>query len=616
MLQLYQYEHPHSNLILLKLSKEASSRSLLKHGTIHFGRAVKERRLWTQLVTGDLILSIVVEPFRALVACRVNWKTITLEKPLDEVDQPFVIYTEVIGYTRAFRLRSPFLSHDDFVANPDRDLFMDLWQQCVIRTDIPTAQHQQMPIAVTNKYEIYIASSKADNAFIAAAATNHPFGLRNAFLKLICFQDGRRVGALLAELGIDELRTHHAQWQIFRNELYHIQQQAISIARIYSGPGTTFRRSVHKALIEVLINLAPALVNGTLSIIDGVSYDYHPVALSLGFHAYVPDRLEDSFYYWKPINIKVQFEKDQLNRDSILAKVRRLIQKRKTISYWLAPGHSSDINLAKTKKAWAIRRNKRNTGRWRALYPGNTIFLMTRAGILEVCGDVKKTEMCTVPQFEAFPLWIAFDAQSVKAIRIDISDHLNEQWFIDAGRAGLTPLPQEFGATLKAIAEQQTREGTMWVVPNPYLLHRNEFEIVPGQIFIVQAWELRTKILPVITKILKQHGYSVKSSDDRDGQVIFEDIWTLLNESAAILVDFTKKRPNVYLEYGMALVLGKPIIAITQSKDDIPSDTPNLKYIIYEDSLNDKALEERLPRALNDVISDIYILKNVGPFKI
>src|SRR6185436_16075898 len=57
-----------------------------------------------------------------------------------------------------------------------------------------------------------------------------------------------------------------------------------------------------------------------------------------------------------------------------------------------------------------------------------------------------------------------------------------------------------------------------------------------------------------------------------------ESIWLMLNESEAIVVDFTNRPPNVDLEYGMALVSGKPIVALTQRADDIPSNTPNLKY--------------------------------------
>ena len=150
----------------------------------------------------------------------------------------------------------------------------------------------------------------------------------------------------------------------------------------------------------------------------------------------------------------------------------------------------------------------------------------------------------------------------------------------------------------------------MWVTPNPYLLHKREFHVVPGQIFVVQAWDLQTTVLPLLRGILQEHGYAAVSAADREGQLVFDDIWRLLNESEAVIVDFTKQRPNVYLEYGMALVLGKPVVAITQDKKDIPSDTSNLKYILYQDALvGRETLLSRLPRSLADVIADVQELQ-------
>ena len=78
----------------------------------------------------------------------------------------------------------------------------------------------------------------------------------------------------------------------------------------------------------------------------------------------------------------------------------------------------------------------------------------------------------------------------------------------------------------------------------------------------------------MIRLICDAKSYTVSHSEDRNGQVIFDDIWRLMNESEVVLVDFTEQRPNVYLEYGMALVLGRPIVAITQYKNHLPSDTP------------------------------------------
>jgi hypothetical protein len=117
-------------------------------------------------------------------------------------------------------------------------------------------------------------------------------------------------------------------------------------------------------------------------------------------------------------------------------------------------------------------------------------------------------------------------------------------------------LPPEYGSRLQRLADESSTEGKMWVEPNPYLLHRKHFTVVPKQVFLVQAWKLQEMMLPRIRAVLEPHGYAVKQSGDREGQLVFDDVWLMLNESEIVLVDFTDKRPNVYLEYGMALVLG------------------------------------------------------------
>jgi predicted nucleotide-binding protein len=75
-----------------------------------------------------------------------------------------------------------------------------------------------------------------------------------------------------------------------------------------------------------------------------------------------------------------------------------------------------------------------------------------------------------------------------------------------------------------------------------------------------------------------------------------------------VIVDFTAQRPNVYLEFGMAIVLGKPIIAITQKQEDCPSDVRNIKYIVYPIDHADAVLKAELPKALRDTIEQVEAL--------
>lgn len=152
----------------------------------------------------------------------------------------------------------------------------------------------------------------------------------------------------------------------------------------------------------------------------------------------------------------------------------------------------------------------------------------------------------------------------------------------------------------------------LFVRPNPFLLIGHPGKTVSKRVFAVLSWQLKDTIYRHVEEILNVHGYDLTYSGDRSGQVIFEDIWRLMNEAQVVIVDFTGRRPNVYLEFGMAIVLGKPIIAITQNEDDLPSDTPNLKYIKYSDSLSDKTLKDRLPVAIRDTVRDFEAIRRNG----
>lgn len=48
-----------------------------------------------------------------------------------------------------------------------------------------------------------------------------------------------------------------------------------------------------------------------------------------------------------------------------------------------------------------------------------------------------------------------------------------------------------------------------------------------------------------------------------------------------VVCDCTGRNPNVFYEVGIAHTLGREVILITQSHDDIPFDLRHLRYIAY-----------------------------------
>ncbi len=84
-----------------------------------------------------------------------------------------------------------------------------------------------------------------------------------------------------------------------------------------------------------------------------------------------------------------------------------------------------------------------------------------------------------------------------------------------------------------------------------------------------------------------------------NNSTIIQDIFELIYCSSIVIVDFTGKNPNVFYEAGIAHTLGKNVIPITQSIEDIPFDIRHhrvLKYLNNNEGLLElkKGLESRL----------------------
>ena len=66
---------------------------------------------------------------------------------------------------------------------------------------------------------------------------------------------------------------------------------------------------------------------------------------------------------------------------------------------------------------------------------------------------------------------------------------------------------------------------------------------------------------------------------------IMRDIWKGITTSKVIIADLSTRNANVFYELGLAHALGKNVILISQSMDDVPFDLRGVRVIIYEDNL-------------------------------
>jgi hypothetical protein len=81
--------------------------------------------------------------------------------------------------------------------------------------------------------------------------------------------------------------------------------------------------------------------------------------------------------------------------------------------------------------------------------------------------------------------------------------------------------------------------------------------------------------------------------------ILIQEIFNLLIRSNIVIVDFSNKNPNVLYETGIAHTLGRQVVPISQSLDDLPFDLRHhhfLKYLPNEQGLKSmqSTLTERL----------------------
>jgi hypothetical protein len=73
----------------------------------------------------------------------------------------------------------------------------------------------------------------------------------------------------------------------------------------------------------------------------------------------------------------------------------------------------------------------------------------------------------------------------------------------------------------------------------------------------------------------------LRADDIWEDTTIVQDIFTLIFRAQVVVVDFTGKNPNVMYETGIAHCLGKHVIPISQTLDDVPFDMRHHRVLKY-----------------------------------
>jgi hypothetical protein len=85
-----------------------------------------------------------------------------------------------------------------------------------------------------------------------------------------------------------------------------------------------------------------------------------------------------------------------------------------------------------------------------------------------------------------------------------------------------------------------------------------------------------------IKKMGDELGLTIRRADEIfSPEPFMKKVWDGICAAQLILADCTEKNANVFYEIGIAHTVGKKVVLITRSNDDIPSDIKHFDYIPY-----------------------------------
>jgi hypothetical protein len=103
--------------------------------------------------------------------------------------------------------------------------------------------------------------------------------------------------------------------------------------------------------------------------------------------------------------------------------------------------------------------------------------------------------------------------------------------------------------------------------------------------------------------IRKQSMTCVRADEVVSVGSITKDIWEKICSARFLVADLTGRNANVFYEVGLAHALGKDVILLTRSMNDVPFDLKSLRCIVYEFTPRGVAeLETRLEKVIVDLI--------------
>ncbi len=164
---------------------------------------------------------------------------------------------------------------------------------------------------------------------------------------------------------------------------------------------------------------------------------------------------------------------------------------------------------------------------------------------------------------------------------------------------------------ISTASEERLVERTIAFVPSVFSLPKGTVQDDLVSVMMPFAMEFMPVYAAIKRSCESTQLRCLRADDIWANSTVVQDIFDLIFVSRIVVVDFTGRNSNVMYETGIAHTLGKHVVPITQSIDDVPSDLRShrvLKYLLNREGV--KVLEDQLSKRLVTLVGSSA--KSVG----
>jgi hypothetical protein len=240
---------------------------------------------------------------------------------------------------------------------------------------------------------------------------------------------------------------------------------------------------------------------------------------------------------------------------------------------------------------------------------GPKVLLLVRDGIAstwqQLCGEFRldADEFHTAHNM----LWNEIKAL-VDCGLLEIANQADADWRPSPdAQLKLTPqwdrIQLALGISLTQLAELDPNDD---LVVRPFFLRPTDDDGHRRDIFVAMPFSehLRPVYEDHVCGVASSLGLTIARGDDFfSAESVVRDVWNAIYKCRLVVADCTARNANVFYELGLAHVLGRPVILISQDSSDVPFNVRHIRVIRYEYTPRGMAaFEQQLAKAIREIL--------------